>query len=241
MENLKEKLMMLQQETALSNQTMVECLQRNVSLEQCFGKLPFCNKYIAELTDKQTDRYQMLDELADVYGSCIKAITRHGFTIEELNKVVSLKLVDSLMKTDPSYSSYLSSKDIGTVEQWEYYRGVIEEIPSKVEGYVIKPDKNSSFFHYLLLQRVTDGWDYSIWNTDIEEIDDGVYDNPYIGKREVITHIVSDFAPNTKDSGSLILFWERLPESFVEKIMAIKEQMLHIPNNPANKPDADIQ
>lgn len=240
MENLKEKLMILQQESAISEQTIVESLKRidyldrvcldNTSLRKCFDISPFLNVSIEELADKQqADRYQILDSLADVYGSCIQVLTRYGFSIEELKKVVSLKLVERLMKTDPNYSSYLESLPVDTDarRQWEYYQGVIEEIPSKVDGYIIKPDKNSSFFHYLLLQRVTDGWSYTILNERMEEVEDGIYDNPDVGKGEMIANLMLEFAPSPNCSGSLILFWERLPDSVVEKMCGKMTKVAH--------------
>lgn len=89
--------------------------------------------------------------------------------------------------------------------------------------------------HYIRIQEVDGGYDYSITGADYKEIDGGVYDNPDVTIREALTDIVDDLkvAPDhngakgsIKEKDELIpIDYDGLMEKVEEASRIVQENM----------------
>lgn len=86
---------------------------------------------------------------------------------------------------------------------------------------------------FVSIQTCTEGYDYSVFDTDYKLIDGGVYDNPYISIHAALKDILEDFGLSGQD--------KRIPldyEELMEKTEAVEREQLneHI---RAEAPEAD--
>lgn len=116
-----------------------------------------------------------------------------SFYMERFDTLYNQGKMENLM---PTVSQRRIQEDIPFVEWDNTYIGFnLEEQEEQPEQMAVSIEDR-----YISIQRVEDGYDYTIYNADYKELDGGVYDNPDISIQEALNEVVTDLREATENS-----------------------------------------
>lgn len=137
-----------------------------------------------------------------VYGSRSRGTEKENSDLDILFEYNGAKREDDVFNILHEDDFYIGDVKVDINPVTEEKSGPLSEIIIKAEAYMEQELVFQIADRYIYIQEVYDGYDYTIYDADMKELDGGVYDNPDISIYEALEDIVDDIKQNPDTNGT---------------------------------------
>ena len=166
-----------------------------------------------------------------VYGSWCRGMKTESSDIDIVVEYQGMTREDQLFNLFDEDELYIGECKVDCNPIKEEKSGNIAELLERATKYMELEMAFSSSGRYIQIQEVYDGYEYTIYGGDFEEIDGGVYDNPdisiYVAINDIVEHLKKN--PDTNGSKGKIKEHSELTPINLEELEKAVEESNYIP------------